>query len=79
VVSELIANLNLVAKDAHELMNAKDPDSAEKMLADAYKASVSRDETAAAVEELNNLMAVFLPELAQFCVDSSQGGSNRSD
>lgn len=45
----------------------------------AYQASVARDETAAAVEEINNLIAVFLPELAQFCVDSSHSGSNRSD
>ncbi len=45
----------------------------------AYQAPVTRNETAAAVEEMNNLIAVFLPELAQFCVDSSQRGSNRSD
>lgn len=45
----------------------------------AYKASVAREETATAVEEPNNLIGVFLPELAQYCVAGSQAGKHRSD
>jgi cholesterol transport system auxiliary component len=45
----------------------------------AHTGPVTRDETVAAVEAMNQLLGVFLPELAQFCVESSRGAQKRSD
>jgi phospholipid/cholesterol/gamma-HCH transport system substrate-binding protein len=60
VVSEVIANLNLVAQDAHELMNGKNLDNAEKILANLESVTgalaVQRERLEGGVEGLAELL-----------------------